>query len=80
MSIPTPLQQYIEAKGDIECASAWGFTPRAVASWRRGERTPDVATARVILSCAGGELTWESIYGNPSIEAAPASAAAERAA
>ena len=63
MDTPTSLQDYIAAKGDTECAAAWGFTPRAVASWRRGERTPDVDSARIILSRAAGDLSWESIYG-----------------
>lgn len=63
MSKPTSLQDYIATKGDVECAAAWGFKPRSVAAWRRGERTPDVESARVILLHASGELSWESIYG-----------------
>lgn len=70
MSKPTDLQEYIATTGDAKCAAEWGYTLRAVAAWRRGERTPDVDTARTIITRTGGLLTWESIYGNPSESAA----------
>lgn len=59
------LKAYIEAHGDDSCAARWGVTPRAVASWRRGERVPDIKTAKLIIAETGGALTWDMIYGAP---------------
>jgi hypothetical protein len=69
MNSTTQLQDYIAAKGDTACAELWGFTARAVAAWRRGERTPDVESARIIISRTDG-LTWDSIYGTVATDSA----------
>jgi len=66
------LSEFIDRHGDSECASKWGISERAVASWRRGERTPRPDQAKRIIAASGGVLSWDAIYGSPYPEAANA--------
>ena len=65
------LADYIKKHGDAYCASMWGVKVRTTAGWRRGERTPRPAQARVIVATTGGEVTLAEIYAaQPAQEAA----------
>ncbi|MDE3023456.1 MAG: hypothetical protein KGI54_16675 [Pseudomonadota bacterium] len=60
------LAEYIKKHGDAHCAAMWGVKVRTTAGWRRGERTPRPAQARLIVSTTGGEVSLAEIYSiNP---------------
>ena len=60
------LCDWILDKGDDESAVLFGVTPRAVQSWRLGERLPLPRQAAVIVRRTKGNVGWDDIYGHLS--------------
>jgi hypothetical protein len=56
------LKQYIQEKGDDECAILFNVKPRTAASWRRGERMPRPDQANQIVQVTNGVVTLNGIY------------------
>jgi DNA-binding transcriptional regulator YiaG len=63
------LKDYIETQADFsieELAARWGCTVRAIHAWKRGERIPTPAQAKIIIrTTGGGVLDYVAIYGDP---------------
>lgn len=59
----TPFQAYLRELGDARAAELFGVKPRTAKSWRRGERYPRPAQARVIAERS--PVTLHDIYGSP---------------
>lgn len=66
------LKRFIEKVGDEKAAKLFGVKTRTAASWRRGERIPRPKQVKKILKAAGGDLSYESIYGAHKLQEARA--------
>jgi len=60
------LPQFIESVGDEAAARLFDAEVRTVQSWRRRERLPRPDKAQHMVAAAGGCLSMDSIYVQPT--------------
>lgn len=57
------ILEWIVSVGGTDCAATLlDETPRAVGSWRTGERVPKPQTAKKIIQVTKGRVDYNSIY------------------
>jgi len=63
------LKKFLSVVGDESASKMFNVTPRAIQSWRLGDREPRPDQARLIVKKTKrhkhGPITFDGIYGKP---------------